>query len=84
MGGKHSEITFTRGFEFDFTPAGGGTAALGDAKAQLQAAQVMLETTLAAVLEACPEAIDDAFANTCAGLVLKARRRAREALTTHG
>lgn len=70
-------IEIIRGFEFD-APASTLRDALGDARRQLEHAQVVLETTLAAVLESCPEAIDAEIANRLAGAVLKARRVAQE------
>ncbi|XAI97109.1 hypothetical protein [Dolichospermum phage Dfl-JY45] len=78
MNGVSQEFKISRGFEFDFSAVGDAPSAAERARAQLQEARVVLETALAAVLEAHPAAIDAGFANDCAGMVLKYRRFARE------
>lgn len=83
-GSTQQGLQISRGFEFDFTPASAGSTAMEQARVQLQEARFALETTLAAVLEACPGALDAAFANECAGMVLKYRRRALERLEQSG
>lgn len=72
------QLQISRGFEFDFAAVGDAPTPAERARAQLQEARVVLETALAAVLEAHPAAIDAGFANECAGMILKYRRLARE------
>lgn len=77
MSSTNQGFQITRGFEFDFASSGSGNTAIDAARAQLQEARAALEASLAAVLEACPAALDAAFTNDVAGMVLKYRRRAQ-------
>lgn len=68
-----------RGFEYDSVPAGNSAeAAAAAARAQLEQCRIMLEMTLIAVLDSCPEAIDAAFAQQTAGLVLRMHRLSKD------
>lgn len=72
-----ARIEVIRGFQF-----GSNTSGASDrwelAREQLQQAHFSLEATLAAVLESCPDAIDNEITNRLASTVLKARRVALE------
>lgn len=70
-------VEVLRGFQFGGTQSGAADR-WESAREQLQQAQFLLETTLAAVLESCPDAIDAEITNRLAGTALKARRAALE------
>ncbi len=74
-----TRIEIIRGFHFGGTTTTSGAADRWElAREQLQQAHLSLEATLAAVLESCPDAIDNEITHRLASTVLKARRIALE------
>ncbi len=72
-----ARIEVIRGFHFGSTTSGAADR-WELAREQLQQAHFSLEATLAAVMESCPDAIDNEITNRLASTVLKARRVALE------
>jgi hypothetical protein len=70
-----NRVQITRGFAIPES-AGEATDKWSAARDQLQNAHFSLVSTLAAVIESCPEAIDAEITNRLAGAALKARREA--------